>query len=153
MRKLVRWVVVIAVLAAASIQFVRPARTNPQTDPGRTLTALMSVPPDAAAILDRSCRDCHSNETRWPWYSSVAPVSWFVIDHVDHGRSHFNYSNWAQYDRAEAARLLKNICTLSRQEAMPMPSYTRMHRTARLDEPDILALCEWADGAARHALR
>ena len=60
-----------------------------------------------ALILDRACRDCHSNETRWPWYSNVAPVSWFVIDHVNHGRSHFNYSAWARYSAREKVELLK----------------------------------------------
>src|SRR5687767_12229671 len=90
----------LAVLVLA-IQFVRPARTNPATDPAATLHAQTAVPPDVAAILERSCRDCHSNGTRWPWYSNVAPVSWWVIDHVNHGRSHFNFSEWAKYNHEE----------------------------------------------------
>ena len=153
MRRFARWTGLAAAAAAIAIQFVRPARTNPPTDPSRTLFALIDVPPEAAAVLDRACRDCHSNETRWPWYSSVAPASWLVVDHVNHGRSHLNYSDWARYSRDDARRLLDAVCTLSRQEAMPMSSYLKMHREARLTEPDILALCSWADSAARMARR
>jgi hypothetical protein len=131
------------VLGAAGIQFVRPARTNPPTDPARTLFARTSVTAPAAEVLERACRDCHSNDTRWPWYSNVAPVSWFVIDHVNHGRSHFNYSDWAQYDRTDAQRLIRNSCDFARKGSMPLPSYLWMHGHARLDAQDIEALCNW----------
>ena len=104
----------------------------------------MRVPPDAAVILDRSCRDCHSNETRWPWYSHVAPASWLVIDHVNHGRSHLNISEWGNYDRPRQVELLKNSCELARKGAMPMPSYLVMHRAARLSPADVGTLCDWA---------
>jgi hypothetical protein len=124
-----------------AIQFVRPARTNPIVDPVRGLSALHPVPAHTAGVLERACRDCHSNETRWPWYSHVAPVSWFVIDHVNHGRSHFNYSDWAQYSLEDRARLLKNSCDLARERDMPLGSYLWMHRTARLSPADIDAVC------------
>lgn len=143
MRRALRWAAALTILFLAAIQVVRPARTNPSTDPARTLAARMHVTPEAAAVLDRSCRDCHSNETRWPWYSNVAPLSWFVIDHVNHGRSHFNYSDWAQYDSDDARRLLKNACELSREQAMPMRSYLLMHRAAGLTARDVEALCNW----------
>lgn len=130
-----------------AIQVIRPARTNPPTDPGRTLHARLAVPPDIAALLERSCRDCHSNETRWPWYSNVAPVSWWVIDHVNHGRSHFNYSDWARYDPTDARRLLENTCALARKGEMPLPSYLQMHGNARLTGNDVAALCGWVERA------
>jgi hypothetical protein len=149
MRTWFRWLGVVALVFLIGIQFVRPARTNPHTDPAGTLSAIMPITAEAAAVLDRSCRDCHSNDTRWPWYSNLAPVSWFVIDHVNHGRSHFNYSDWAKYDRGESQRLLKNTCSFARQETMPLSSYALMHRPARLTDLDIVALCDWAEGAAR----
>jgi len=67
----------------------------------------VTVDPQVAGILDRACADCHSNKTRWPWYSHVAPVSWFVIDHVNHGRSHLNFSEWGRYDAFEQRDLLR----------------------------------------------
>jgi hypothetical protein len=130
-----------AVVIAAGIQFVRPDRTNPPTDPARSLLADPRLPRAAAGVLERSCRDCHSNDTRWPWYSNVAPVSWWVIDHVDHGRSHFNYSQWAAYAPADARRLLEGTCELAREGGMPLPSYLRMHAGARLTADDVATLC------------
>ena len=119
-----------AAVIAVAIQCVRPARTNPASDPSMALAARIQVPADVAAILDRSCRDCHSNDTRWPWYTNVAPVSWWVIDHVNHGRSHFNFSEWAKYNSEEQQKLLKQACELSRKREMPLPSYLLMHDAA-----------------------
>jgi hypothetical protein len=138
----------IGVLAAGvAAQFYRPARTNETIDPGRTVESLVGVTPAITAIFERSCRDCHSERTEWPWYSNVAPVSWFVIDHVTHGRSHLNLSRWDQYDRAEASRLLEETCKLVRAGEMPLPSYTWIHRAARLSPTDADAICRWSETA------
>jgi heme-binding protein len=153
MPAVIRWVPAVVISAAIGMQFVRPPRTNPPTDPSRTLAARTSLTPDAAVVLDRACRDCHSNDTRWPWYSHVAPVSWFVIDHVNHGRRHLNYSDWAQYEPDTATRLLKNACEFARKETMPLPSYARVHGEARLSDRDIAALCDFTDGVLREARR
>src|SRR5687768_10503128 len=134
--KALKILLLIVAVVFAGIQFVRPSRTNPVSDPAFALGGRMNVPSGVAAILDRSCRDCHSNDTRWPLYSHVAPVSWLLADHVNHGRSHFNYSNWASYDPSRQAELLKNSCSLAREGAMPMPSYLLMHRGARLSAAD-----------------
>src|SRR5688500_16350534 len=120
MRRAIKLTLVVGVLVFAGIQAVRPARTNPSFDPANALTSRMTLPSDVATILERACRDCHSNETRWPWYSHVAPASWLVVDHVNHGRSHFNLSEWGTYDRARQAELLKNSCELAREGSMPM---------------------------------
>jgi hypothetical protein len=138
----IRKIIALGLLAGSVlIQFVRPPRTNPAVNPADTLHAHLRLTPDVANVLNRACRDCHSNETRWPWYSNVAPVSWWVIDHVNHGRSHFNYSEWSRYDRDESARLLKESCRMARNGMMPLRDYTRMHRDATLTPRDIDALC------------
>jgi hypothetical protein len=151
MRKAIRWIAATFVVLLVGTQFIRPARTNPIHDPARTLFAVRPVPSHVVQIFERACRDCHSNETRWPWYSNLAPVSWFVIDHVNHGRSHFNYSEWDRYQPEEAARLLKNACDLAREREMPLTSYTWMHGNARLSRADVDAICGWtnADGGTR----
>lgn len=148
-----RWIGTALIVGAAGIQLVRPARTNPVTDRSRTLMAMTSVGRDAELVLERACRDCHSNDTRWPWYSNVAPVSWFVIDHVNHGRRHFNYSEWAKYDGKERERLLKNVCELVRKGEMPLPSYTWMHRDARLSDADVAVMCGWTASVGAAAQR
>lgn len=138
-----------AAVVALAIQCVRPDRTNPPTNPADAITAHLAVPAEARQVLDRSCRDCHSNETQWPWYSQVAPVSWWVIEHVNHGRSHFNYSAWNTYDRERRAELLDRSCALAKGRDMPLGSYLLMHGSARLSPEDIAVLCRWTRNASR----
>ena len=125
--KIARWIVVVLACLFVVAQFSRPARTNPTVDQSRDLNAHTTVSPQVAAILDRSCGDCHSNKTRWPWYSNVAPVSWFVIDHVDHGRSHLNFSEWGRLNQREAQDMLTQICKEVKSGNMPLSSYTPLH--------------------------
>jgi hypothetical protein len=134
-----------AVLVVA--QFVGPRRTNPVTDPAKTLARKTSIPPDVDAILTRSCRNCHSNETRWPVYSYVAPVSWSVVGHVNQGREAMNLSEWT-YTADEGADLLDGVCRQVRRGSMPVPSYTWIHRDAKLSDADKKALCRWSADAA-----
>jgi Haem-binding domain len=138
------------IVGAFAIQIARPARTNPPTDPSRTMAVIARVPPPVQNVLERGCRDCHSNDTRWPWYSNVAPVSWLVIDDVNHGRRHFNYSDWAQYDEDKIPKLLKDICELTRKQEMPLPIYLWLHPGARLSDRDIATLCDWSTQINNH---
>ena len=141
--KFLKWVALVVVVVLIGLQFVRPARTNPAVDQSQTIHARLLVNPQVAAILDRSCQDCHSNSTRWPWYSNVAPVSWIVIDDVNQGRSHLNLSEWGSLDNRKAEKKLEEICEEVEDGAMPLPSYTRIHRSAKLSPEDVKTLCEW----------
>jgi hypothetical protein len=124
-------------------QFVRPVRDNPPTTAGASLTA--KATPQVAAIFDRSCRDCHSNDTRWPWYTNVTPTNWLVANHVHQGRDHFNSSQWTSYDTDEQDKLLGGVCSLARRQRMPLPSYLLIHRDAKLSDADVAALCAWSE--------
>jgi hypothetical protein len=136
--------VVVALLLVAA-QFVRPARTNPPEVAGRALEHHVAVPPEVAEVLARSCADCHSNRTDWPWYSHVAPASWFVADHVNDGRRHLNFSDWARYDANDTDAMLRHICYEARSGSMPLDSYTLLHPRARLSPRDVQTLCDWAE--------
>lgn len=138
-----RWLVVVMGCLFVAVQFSRPARTNPTEEQSLALQSHVQVGPQVATILDRSCNDCHSNKTRWPWYSNVAPVSWFVIDHVNHGRSHLNLSEWGRFDRREAGEMLGAVCKEVQSGAMPLSSYTPMHPGSRLSPEDVKLLCDW----------
>jgi Haem-binding domain len=150
---LVKKILKIAAIAVAAIfaalQFVRPARTNPPVEEARTISAHTQITPEVAALLDRSCNDCHSNQTRWPWYSNVAPVSWFVVGHVNDGRREMNFSDWAQYGTDARRELLKEICSEARSGAMPLGSYLRLHSEAKLSSEDVKTLCDWANAESR----
>ena len=147
--RLIRNAAVILIGGLCLIQLARPARTNPPTDSARTLLAVTHAPADVQSVLERGCRDCHSHDTRWPWYSNVAPVSWLVIDDVNHGRRHFNYSDWAQYDRDKIPQLLKDICEQTRKGEMPLSFYLWIHPDSRLTDRDVSLLCDWSDRERR----
>ncbi len=129
------------------IQLIRPARTNPPVDQSHTLEAVVFVPPRVESILQRACSDCHSDLTRWPWYSNVAPISWFVIDHVDSGRRHANFSEWLRRDTKNPAEYTRErfqaICRQVETQNMPLTSYLLLHRAARLSQSDIEIICQW----------
>lgn len=143
-RKILKWGAVVLFAIFVALQFIRPARTNPPVDETRTIQAHTQLTPEVAGILDRACNDCHSHQTRWPWYTNVAPVSWFVVNHVNDGRSEMNFSDWAQYDRAHQKGLLKDICQEVTRGQMPLPSYLRLHSEAKLTSDDVKTLCDWA---------
>lgn len=141
--KVLRWVVIVAVCALVIAQFFGPAKTNPLGDALQSVESHLQVTPPVAAILDRSCNDCHSNKTRWPWYSNVAPVSWFVIDHVNEGRENLNFSEWGRYTKSDFDGILKQICREVKAGAMPLSSYTPLHPGSKLSVEDVKALCDW----------
>ena len=139
--------ILVTVLVALFLiaQFVQPTRTNPPVIPSRSLQAHVPVPPNVMPILNRSCGDCHSSATVWPWYSHIAPVSWLVVDDVNTGRSHINFQDWeAQENPKEAGEHLSLICKEVREKGMPPFSYRLMHKDSRLSQQDIDAICSWS---------
>jgi hypothetical protein len=144
-RRILKWVVIAVALAFVGIQFVRPRMTNAAIDESRTVNARLRVTPEVNAILARSCNDCHTQRTRFPWYSRVAPFSWLLDDHIREGREHLDFSNWAAYDAEEQDLLLQNVCRITRRGAMPVPSYLYIHRDAKLSEADVKTLCDWTN--------
>jgi hypothetical protein len=127
------------------IQLFRPTRDNPAEDPQKTIEAVLSPPPEVDAILMRGCGDCHSNRTRWPWYTNVAPVSWFVAGHVHDGRKKLSFSTWGDLPVEKQAKRLKGICKLSQEKEMPLSSYLLIHTDAKLSDADVKTLCDWTD--------
>jgi hypothetical protein len=125
------------VIFFAAAQLIRPARINPATDPGRT----MQSPPELASILDRSCGDCHSNRTRWPWYTKVAPVSWLMAYAVNSGRTAVNFSEWAGYPPEQQRQLLTQSCRDVSKGTMPGSAWISLHREARLSTEEIAVIC------------
>lgn len=132
-------------LAFIVIQFFGPAKTNPPVDETKTIAAGGPMPTEIAIVLERACYDCHSNQTRWPWYSNVAPVSWFVIGHVNDARKHLNFSEWATYNPKRMKRKLEEIKEEVEEGAMPLPSYLPLHPDAKLSPADVQALGTWAN--------
>jgi hypothetical protein len=106
---------------------------------------LPAPPTEVEAVLRKACYDCHSHETAWPWYSYVAPVSWWVVDHVEHGRGHLNFSDWPALDFQEQQHLFEEIAEMLEEDEMPLTSYRLLHGDARLSADEIQLLMSWAE--------
>jgi heme-binding protein len=138
-RRLMQIIAVFVVVFAAA-QFVRPGRANRPTDVNRTIQAHGGTAGGLVAVLDRSCRDCHSNDTASPWYTQVAPVSWLMAYEVAEGRKAVNFSEWAAYSPEQQRALLAASCDDARTGKMPGP-YTVLRPETRLSDQDIETIC------------
>lgn len=127
-----------AVLVAIAIQFVPVARTNPPAEQEPEMSS------DVRAVLVRSCYDCHSNETVWPWYSRVAPASWLVAFDVKRGRGELNFSRWNLLADERRRHKLREVQEVLEKDEMPPAIYTPMHPEARLTQAEKDLLHAWA---------
>lgn len=140
-----KWIAVGLVAFLIFIQVIKPSRTNPPVVASRSLQAHVDVPPGVQTVLKRSCYDCHSSETVWPWYSYVAPVSWYVAHDVNVGRSHINFQNWeAQVNEQEGKEHLGMTCKLIREGKMPPADYRVMHKGSDVSPEETSAVCAWS---------
>jgi len=124
------------------IQLVSFERTNPPVD------GELDAPPDVKPLLKRACYDCHSNETTWPWYSKVAPVSWLVHRDVVEGRKHLNFSIWASVAEERKAKKLDDVVEEVEGGDMPPWFYLPMHPEAKLSPEEQQRVLTWARHAA-----
>jgi len=143
--RVLKWIAIVLIVVFLGIQFVRPARTNPPVDESQTIFARTQMTPQVSAILERACRDCHSNKTVWPWYTNVAPISWWLSNHVNEGRQNLNLSEWGKLDQDRQDRKLRQICDEVSDGVMPLTSYVPMHPQARLSAEDKKTLCDWTE--------
>lgn len=145
MKKLLKIGAVIIFGAFVVIQFFQTDKTNPPIVEGETVDAAVTVPADISQILGRSCNDCHSHKTFYPWYVYIQPGGWFMQDHVEAGRGDLNFSIFNTYDAKKKAKKFEEICEEVEIKAMPLPSYLWLHGDAILSVSDAKALCDWAN--------
>jgi len=138
-----------ALLVLAAMQVSRPDMTKPPTDPAKTLDALYPPPPEVTGLLVAACYDCHSHETRWPWYAHVAPVSWFVARDVVRAREHMNFSTFGDEVPEDRAAYLEECAEKVREHEMPPTTYTWLHAAARLPTKERERLAGWFEEAAQ----
>jgi hypothetical protein len=144
MKKKEKWILSAFIVAFLLLQFSNPARTNP---PAKNNFPIANAPSHVAAMLRASCYDCHSDETRWPWYSHIAPLSWQIAQDVNDGREQLNLSEWPD-DPMREARRLEDMSEQIEDAEMPLKKYTFIHRAAQLTQSDRLELQNWLDAEA-----
>lgn len=150
MKKLLKVVVALVIAGLVIIQFFRIDKTVPPIKANETLDSAVLVDPDVAEIMGRSCNDCHSNSTIYPWYSNVQPMAWLLKSHIDDGRRHLNLSVFNTYAASKQVKKLDEICEEVESGEMPLPSYLWIHRDASLSDTEKQRLCDWANAVKTH---
>lgn len=128
------------------IQFFRIDKSNPPSDPALSLFVVEQVPDQVQSIIKTSCFDCHSNNATYPWYSNVAPVSWWVKNHINEAREELNFNEWGSYSVKKKMHKLEEIEEEVGEGEMPLPSYLIIHGDARLTKQQQQSVINWAKG-------
>ena len=131
------------VIAFIAAQVIPVPRENPAA------TQEIVAPLEIDGLLQRACYDCHSNETRWPWYAHVAPASWLVAWDVHEARKHLNFSTWGDYTPKKQRHEFEELMEMIVQDEMPLWYYRPLHPDARLTEAERATLVRWAEESKR----
>ncbi len=140
--KKVLWIL-LAVLVL--MQVIRPTKNLDSNVSPEALSQVTEVPADIEVILERSCYDCHSNNTQYEWYHEVAPISWLVSSHVKEGKEHLNFDEWGAYNENQKSHILSDLDETIRKREMPLALYIVFHPEARISEIDNQKLIDWFD--------
>lgn len=136
-----RYIVLLSLLGVfITIQFIGNTGTNPDFNPESDYFNHVSADSHVMEIVVSTCYDCHSNETDYPWYAKVAPVSWWIQNHIDDGRKHLNFSLWGTYTEKRKNHKAEELVEVLEEGIMPLDSYKILHHEARLTEDQIMTL-------------
>ena len=127
------------------IQFIRPARNISSGESANDISKVYAVPAPVKQILDVSCNDCHSNNTRYPWYTNIQPVGWWMQWHVNEGKQGLNFSEFAKYTPKRQHHKLEETVEQVREGEMPLNSYLWIHKEAKLSQEQKDLLINWAE--------
>ncbi len=127
-------ILIIILVAFVIIQFFPIDTTNPAPTPGMDFLKIKNTTPEIAGIINASCYDCHSNETRYPWYAHISPASWLLRNHIDEGRKNLNFSTFAVYEPKIQAHKLQECIEMVERKEMPLESYFIGHQDAKLTD-------------------
>lgn len=130
-------------IIAIAIQFIQPAQNKNGQVLETDIINLYEVPKNVQATLKTSCYDCHSNNTRYPWYSKIQPGGWWMASHIKEGKEELNFSEFGSYSIRRQQSKLKSIINSIKDGTMPLPSYTLIHKNAILSNGDKMNLKKW----------
>lgn len=129
------------------IQFIHPKRNISEGPQPNYIGNVFAIPADVKVILEKACNDCHSNNTRYPWYSRTQPIDWWLNSHVTDGKKDLNLDEYAHRSLRYQYHKLEEIAELVKEGEMPLDSYTWIHKDAKLTEAEKAAIINWADAA------
>ncbi len=126
------------------IQFFKPEKNINTTPSDKYISTVINVPENVNAIFIKSCADCHSNNTQYPWYANTQPAAWWLNDHIKEGKAELNIDSFANYSLRRQYRKLEEIMDEVEEDEMPLSSYTLIHRNTKLSEADKAIIINWA---------
>jgi len=141
--KKIGWVVLVVFIVA---QFFGPEKNEGDLTSLATFIEETKPSDEVYKILKESCFDCHSNSTRYPWYSSITPVNYWMADHVKEGSKHLNFSKWAEYSLKKKEHKMEEVFEEVEKKNMPLDSYTWTHTEANLTDAQVKLIVDWAKG-------
>jgi len=138
-------IIIICIIVIALIQLIRIDKTNPNVDFEKDYLNLSSAPKEISDLIKNSCYDCHSYETKYPWYSNLAPISWLIKNHINEARENLNFSNWGDYSENAKIGIEEDCIYVLTDNEMPLKSYTLIHNKAKLSNENKATLLNWFD--------
>ena len=142
---MIRKILLVLLIILIVIQFIKPQKNiNPVPQPA-DISTLYTVPADVDSLLVIACKDCHSNNTRYPWYNNFQPVAWFLANHVKDGKRSFNLNEFVTYPVARQYDKIEEIKKQIDKVDMPLSSYTIIHRNAKLTDAEINTIITWSE--------
>ena len=145
MKKIIKLVLLLALVALVIIQFIRPEKNQSSYEAVAAFESELKPSAEVAGILKTNCYDCHSDYTVYPWYSNITPVNYWMENHINHGKGHLNLSKWTEYSVGKKAHKMEEIIELVESRSMPLSSYTWGHSDAKLSQEQIDAVISWAN--------
>lgn len=144
MKKIIKNILLTLLVLLVLIQFYPRAKKNNDLTTVNDIATVHTIPADVKTVLITSCYDCHSNNTVYPWYSNIQPVSWWLNDHIEEGKKELNFSEFATYSIARQYKKLQEVISQVKEDEMPLQSYTIIHRNAKLSPEQKLAVSNWS---------
>jgi len=144
---MIKKILIILLLVFVVIQFIRPHRNNGNAAGPNDITTVVAVPDTVMNILKKSCYDCHSNHTNYPWYMNINPAGWFMARHVNDGKEELNFSEYATYNKKKRDRKLTITAEQVSKHEMPLSSYLLIHTDAKLEDGQIKIIKDWVESA------
>ncbi len=144
MKKIFKRILIALLIIFIAIQFIRPAKNRSEGISANDISTKYPVPDSVQAILKVACYDCHSNNTRYPWYAEIQPVAWWLNNHIKDGKRGLNFSEFTSYRIKKQFHRLDDINKQVKKNEMPLSSYTLIHTDAKLTEGQKLAIAAWA---------
>jgi hypothetical protein len=146
MKKTLRTVGLIFIVALIGVQFIPVDRSVPEVNPEKDFLILTSAPVEVAELMKKACYDCHSYETTYPWYAQVAPFSWMIQNHVNHGREHLNFAKWSELPVEKKLHKMEECAEEIGEGEMPLKGYVALHSEAKLTNEQRAMLVDWFNG-------